>query len=97
MNNAADAVGVSGEVHRSLGVLFLPVSFECFVFTQDFQVHDTFHQFYFVLRFFIASDALLSIAQNTLFIKDPISNYVLAIDINSNQVKFIKQSLSILG
>lgn len=33
------------------------------------------------LDFFIANDALLGIAQNTLFLKDPISNHVLAIHV----------------
>lgn len=75
-------VAVGGEVHRSLDVLSLPLSFEGFVFTQDFQVFDKFHQpFYFGLRIIIANDALLGIAQNTLFLKDPISNHVLAIHV----------------
>uniref|UniRef100_A0A8W8N0V7 Chromo domain-containing protein n=1 Tax=Magallana gigas TaxID=29159 RepID=A0A8W8N0V7_MAGGI len=82
--NATDAVAVGGEVHRSLGVLSLPISFDGFVFTHDFQVYDKFHQPLILgLDFLRANDAVLSIAQNTLSLKDPISNHVLAIDVNS--------------
>lgn len=42
--NATDAVAVEGKVHRSLGVLSLPICFDGFVFTHDFQVFDKIHQ-----------------------------------------------------
>ncbi|KAK3084156.1 hypothetical protein FSP39_009188 [Pinctada imbricata] len=82
--DATDAVAVGGEKHCSLGALSLPISFSGFVINHSFQVYEHFHQPLILgLDFLKANDAIFNIAQNSLSLRDPVTQSVLAVDINS--------------
>lgn len=92
---ATDAVAVGGEKHHSLGALSLPVSFENITIPHTFQVYEKFqHPVILGLDFLTNNKAVLDVNQNTLSLKDPISDQVLALQINTGIAR-VSHSISI--
>ena len=82
--NATDAVAVGGENHCSLGTLSLPVTFDNCVISHSFQVFEKFqHPVILGLDFLRENDAVLNVAENNLSLKDPITQNVFALEINT--------------
>lgn len=92
---ATDAVAVGGEKHHSLGALSLPVSFENITISHTFEVYEKFqHPVILGLDFLTNNKAVLDVNQNTLSLKDPISDQVLALQINTGIAR-VSHSISI--
>ena len=93
--DATDAVGVGGENHCSLGAVSLPISFNGIIFSQEFQVFEKFHQPVILgLDFLRENEGIFNVAQNTLYLKDPTSPEIFAIDVNTGLAR-VKESVSI--
>lgn len=82
--NATGAVAVGGVKHCSLGTLSLPVTFDNCIISHSFQVFEKFkHPVILGLDFLRENDAVLNVAENNLSLKDPITQNVLALEINT--------------
>ena len=82
--NATGAVAVGGEKHCSLGTLSLPVTVDNCIISHSFQVFEKFqHPIILGLDFLREKNAVLNVAENTLSLKDPITQNVFALEINT--------------